>query len=65
MPALGSKLPGDELADTTETARGDLDRISNTRGVAALVGNTYAAAKGVGVYVTGGAIRGLADLEAK
>jgi hypothetical protein len=34
-------------------------------GVAALVGNTYGGAKDVGVYVTGEAIRGLADLEAK
>jgi hypothetical protein len=56
---------GDENADTAETARRDLDRIFNTRGVAALVGNTYGAAKDVGVYVTGEAIRGLADLEAK
>jgi hypothetical protein len=56
---------GDELADTAETARRDLDRIFNTGGVAALVGNTYGAAKDVGVYVTGEAIRGLADLEAK
>jgi hypothetical protein len=54
-----------ELADTAETARRDLDRIFNTGGVAALVGNTYGAAKDVGVYVTGEAIRGLADLEAK
>jgi len=62
----GAKIeaPGDELADTAETARRDLDRIFNT-GVAALVGNTYGAAKEVGVYVTGEAIRGLADLEAK
>ena len=30
-----------------------------------MVGNTYGAAKDVGVYVTGEAIRGLADLEAK
>jgi hypothetical protein len=57
--------PGDELADTAETARRDLDRIFNTGGVAALVGNTYGAAKDVGVYVTGEAIRGLADLEAR
>jgi hypothetical protein len=56
---------GDELADTAETARRDLDRILNTGGVAALVGNTYGAAKDVGVYVTGEAIRELADLEAK
>jgi hypothetical protein len=57
--------PEDELADTAETARRDLDRIFNTGGVAALVGNTYGAAKDVGVYITGEAIRGLADLEAK
>jgi hypothetical protein len=57
--------PDDELADTAETARRDLDRIFNTGGVAALVGNTYGAAKDVGIYVTGEAIRGLADLEAK
>jgi hypothetical protein len=59
------KALGDENADTAETARRDLDRIFNTGGVAALVGNTYGAAKDVGVYVTGEAIRGLADLEAK
>lgn len=59
------QAPGDEIADTAETARRDLDRIFNTGGVAALVGNTYGAAKDVGVYVTGEAIRGLADLEAK
>jgi hypothetical protein len=59
------ETPGDELADTAETARRDLDRIFNTGGVAALVGNTYGAAKDVGIYVTGEAIRGLADLEAK
>jgi hypothetical protein len=57
--------PDNELADTAETARRDLDRIFNTGGVAALVGNTHGAAKDVGVYVTGEAIRGLADLEAK
>jgi hypothetical protein len=34
--------PGDELGDTAETARRDLDRIFNTGGVAALVGNTPA-----------------------
>ena len=56
---------GDENADTAETARRDLDRIFNTGGVAALVGNSYGAAKDVGLYVTGEAIRGLADLEAK
>jgi hypothetical protein len=39
---------GDENADTAETARRDLDRIFNTGGVAALVGNTYGAAKDVG-----------------
>jgi hypothetical protein len=49
----------------SETAREDLDRIFLTGGVAALVGNTYGAAKDVGVYVTGEAIRGLAKLEAE
>ena len=60
--ALEINEDNDEMA---ETARRDLDRIFNTGGVAALVGNTYGAAKDVGVYVTGEAIRGLADLEAK
>jgi hypothetical protein len=60
-----SDAPDNELADTAETARRDLDRLFNTGGVAALVGNTYGAAKDVGIYVTGEAIRGLADLEAK
>jgi hypothetical protein len=55
----------DESKEIAETAREDLDRILHTGGVAALVGNTYGAAKDVGVYVTGEAIRGLADLEAK
>ena len=39
-----------------ETARRDLDRIFNTGGAAAVVGNTYGAATDVGVYVTGEAI---------
>jgi hypothetical protein len=56
---------GDPESDEGETARRDLDRIFNTGGVAALVGNTYGAVKDIGVYVTGEAIRGLADLEAK
>lgn len=55
----------DDSKEMAKTAREDLDRIFNTGGVAALVGNTYGAAKDVGVYVTGEAIRGLADLEAK
>jgi hypothetical protein len=62
---LDIEVPGDPDADTAVTARRDLDRIFNTGGVAALVGNTYGAAKDVGVYVTGEAIRGLAELEAK
>jgi hypothetical protein len=62
MPA-GVNVEGDNAM--AETAREDLDRIFNTGGVAALVGNTYGATKDVGVYVTGEAIRGLADLEAK
>ena len=48
-----------------DQARDYLDRIFNGGGVAALVGNTYGAAKDVGVYRTGEAIRGLADLEGK
>jgi hypothetical protein len=55
----------DEGNPMAETAREDLDRIFNTGGVAALVGNTYGATKDVRIYVTGEAIRGLADLEAK
>jgi hypothetical protein len=55
----------DKSKEMAETAREDLDRIFNTGGVAALVGNAYGAAQDVGVYVTGEAIRGLADLEAK
>ena len=57
-------LEVDESKEMAETALEDLDRIFNTGGVAALVGNTYGAAKDVGVYVTGEAIRRLADLEA-
>jgi hypothetical protein len=55
--------PGDELADTAETARRDLDRIFNTGRVAALVGNTYGAAEDVGGYVTGEAIGALLILK--
>jgi hypothetical protein len=62
--AAGTLELGDDN-EMSETARRDLDRIFNTGGVAAFVGNTYGAAKDVGVYVTGEAIRGLADLEAK
>ncbi len=54
-----------EDTEMAETAHRDLDRIFNSGGVAALFGNTYGAAKDVGVYVTAEAIRGLADLEAK
>jgi hypothetical protein len=53
------------LSSSGVTIGRDLDRIVNTGGVPALVGSTYGAAKDVGVYVTGEAIRGLADLEAK
>jgi hypothetical protein len=67
--SLKQARDADELkiddSETAETARRDLDRIFNTGGVAALVRYTYGAAKDVGVYVTGEAIRGLADLEAK
>jgi hypothetical protein len=59
------QAPGDELADTAETARRDLDRIFNTGEWQPWLAITYGAAKDVGVCVTGEAIRGLADLEAK
>ena len=55
---------GKQAGHDDETAKEDLDRIFRHGGVAALVGNTYGAAKDVGVYVTGEAIRGLAKLEA-
>ncbi len=48
-----------------QQAKADLDRIFNVGGIAALVGNTYSASSAGGVYATGEAIRGLADLEAK
>lgn len=63
-----STLPGTEqsVADR-ERASADLQRIFNTGGVAALVGNTYASSGGEfgGVFATGEAIRGLVNLEAQ
>lgn len=47
-----------------QQANADLDRIFNTGGVAALVGQTYSASNTGSVYATGEAIRGLAQLEA-
>ncbi|WP_052373124.1 hypothetical protein [Amycolatopsis taiwanensis] len=57
---------GDEDTEpaAVQQARGDLDRIFTTGGVAALVGNTYSASNNGSVYATGEAIRGLAQLEA-
>lgn len=52
---------GDRAA--VQTAKKDLERIFNTGGVAALVGNTYGDAKTGGIYATGEQIRGLAQLE--
>lgn len=46
-----------------ETAQADLERVFNHGGVAALIGNTYAADKNGGTFATGEAIRGLAQLE--
>jgi hypothetical protein len=63
---LVGDVPRDGCADgSTERQRAidELDRIFSTGGVAALIGHTYGAAKDVGVYVTGEAIRGLAKLE--
>ena len=53
-----------ELADV-QAARADFDRLFKVGGVAALVGNTYAATSDGSVYATGEAIRGLAALEAQ
>lgn len=49
----------------TQQARADLDRVFNSGGVAALVGNTYGASASGSVYATGEAIRGLVTLEAQ
>jgi hypothetical protein len=54
---------GDLLS--AESARMDLERVLNTGGVGALIGNTYAADKQAGIFATGEAIRGLARLEAE
>jgi len=65
---LVGDVPRDGNADgSTERQRAidELDRIFSTGGVSALIGHTYGAAKDVGVYVTGEAIRGLAKLEAE
>lgn len=56
---------GEEERAATQVARDDLRRVFNTGGVAALIGNTYDDAKGGGIYATGEAIRGLAQLEAQ
>jgi hypothetical protein len=55
---------GGDGADA-DRAREDLKRIFTTGGVAALVGNVYAATKDGDIYATGEAIRGLAKLEAE
>lgn len=55
-------LPQSDLL-AAETARADLERVLNHGGVAALIGHTYAADKQAGVFATGEAIRGLAQLE--
>jgi hypothetical protein len=56
---------GVEETAATQVARDDLRRIFNTGGISALIGNTYGDSKTGGIYATGEAIRGLADLEAK
>lgn len=53
----------DERA-AVQVARDDLKRIFNSGGVAALVGHTYDSSKDGGIFATGEAIRGLAQLEA-
>jgi hypothetical protein len=54
-----------DRAGGSQHALEDLDRIFNTGGISALIGHTWGAVKDVGVYATGEAIRGLADLEMK
>lgn len=58
----GNLLPP---APAAQAAMEDLERIFNLGGVAALVGNTYAASNTGSVYATGEALRGLAKLEAE
>lgn len=60
-------IPGARQNSTDlDRAQQDLDRIFDTGGVAALIGNTYSAAgEGGNVYATGEAIRGLVQLEAQ
>jgi hypothetical protein len=55
--SIGAELEGSAIED--------LKRVFNTGGVAALVGNTYAATKDGDIFTTGEAIRGLAMLEAQ
>lgn len=57
----GNLLPP---AAAVQAAVSDLERIFGLGGVAALVGNTYAASNTGQLYATGEAIRGLAKLEA-
>jgi hypothetical protein len=61
------QVPGQEPnASDLDRAQQDLDRIFNSGGVSALIGQTYSAAgKGGYVYATGEAIRGLVTLEAQ
>lgn len=58
------EVDGADAGKLADAARQDLRRVFNEGGVAALVGNTYAATKDGDVYATGEAIRGLAQLEA-
>ena len=59
------KSDKEERSSQAVQARDDLDRIFNGGGVAALVGNTYGAAKDVGVYRTEVALTVQAELEAR
>lgn len=64
QPASNDK---DDLREkpAVQAAREDLERIFNHGGISALIGNTYSSTPTGGVYATGEAIRGLAELESR
>jgi hypothetical protein len=61
----GPGIPLEMASTVNEDAQNDLHRILNTGGVGVLIGHTYAAAKDIGIFASGEAIRGLVDLESQ